>query len=234
MCSNDKRVMGEWLWGVPKLSRELSNGRILKPQFVQKVVQVVTDGHLKLKFNKNGVQGAKILSKNYLVRSWIQAPHVIRPQSFQRCKDLVSDLFQSWERLTQDSVFPINLVETFDPCWNDISSFRFLEWMTAEHFLADFWWRLVVSLQQVDQSVLIAAIQSIAGLVSGHRHFFHVLTQLNSSLSVDFNEFVDTAQRRLSLTSHQVSSDAKAIDFVALLVQTENRLLINIVASHNR
>lgn len=39
--------MMEWMIGIPDLSRKFSDRLILEPQFMQKVVQVVADGHLE-------------------------------------------------------------------------------------------------------------------------------------------------------------------------------------------
>jgi len=127
--------------------------------------------------------------------------------------------------------------------------------MPAQYLLSHRWRRLRYLLQQIDERVTIGAIQPIGILVARHRHLLHVLAQFDTRLAVDLNELVHTTQRRLSLAGNckihniyntfkisnvhkyskltQMRANAKAIDLVPLLVETQNGVLIDVVGRHN-
>ena len=67
----------------------------------------------------------------------------------------------------------------------------------------------------------------------GHGDLLDVLRQLDLRLPVDLHQLVDTAECGLSLTGDQVSADTETCDLVALLVQREDRLLVNIIGGRD-
>lgn len=96
----------------------------------------------------------------------------------------------------------VYLVHRFNYRWNDVGSFRFLERMSAQHFLANFRRWLTVFRHQINQRMSICTVQTISVFISRHCDLFYILAQFDSGLTVDLDQFVDTSQCWLTLTCH--------------------------------
>ena len=83
--------------------------------------------------------------------------------------------------------------------------------------------------QQVYQGVTITAVQSERLLVARHSDLVHVLGQLYLGLRIHFHQLEDTAKGWLPLTGHKVRAYPKACDLVALLVEAQDGLLVDVV-----
>ena len=68
------------------------------------------------------------------------------------------------------------------------------------------WWVFPWPLEQVDESVPIAAVQPERLLLPGHRDLVHVLTQLDLWLVIHRDQLEDAAQRWLSLAGYKVGA----------------------------
>lgn len=138
----------------------------------------------------------------HLVRGRIQCALVVLPECLQWVLHPIAYFVQGRHGLCHASIGPVHLVQCLDVCGYDIGSLRFLEWMAAEHLLADLRWTLVNSLKQINQGVPIGAVQSEHVFVARHRNFGHVLAELYPGLVVYLDHLVYAAEGWLSLASH--------------------------------
>ena len=120
--------------------------------------------------------------------------------------------------------------------WHHVSSLALLEGVTTEDSLAHLWRLLPRPHHEVNESVAVAAVQPEGDLLPGHRHLLHVLREFDLRLPIDLHQLVHAAQRWLPLAGDQVSPDTKTRDLVALLVEGQDRLLVNIIGrrDHHR
>merc|ERR1712038_1345240 len=105
--------------------------------------------------------------------------------------------------------------------------------MPAENPLTDLWRILPRPHHQINQSVAVTAVQPKCNLRPGHGDLLDVLRELDLRLPIDLHQLVDTAESGLSLAGHQVGPDTKTCDLVALLVQREDRLLVDIIGGRD-
>lgn len=159
---------------------------------MQEVVQFVTNGDLErglgeISFNKFANCATS------LVWCWVQMTQVILAQHAQRLLHMRSNFLQCRYRLTNRTILPVDLIESFDLGWNHEGSFRLLEWMPAEYFLAHLRCRFIFARQNVYDGPALGAIQSEHIFTSRHRDLLDVLTQFDASLLVDLDELVDAS-----------------------------------------
>lgn len=86
--------------------------------------------------------------------------------------------------------------------------------MPAQHLLADLRRFLAHLLHQIDERMAIGAVQSIGILVARHSHLLHVLAEFDACLGVDLDQFVDTAEGRLSLARYYTGQNDRILEFM--------------------
>ena len=91
--------------------------------------------------------------------------------------------------------------------------------MSAQNLLTDSRRLLLGKLDEIKDREAVSAKESVDPLVPGHGHLLHVLGELDGGGARYADHLIDAAQRRLSLTRHQVGSGPECCDAVALLIQ---------------
>ena len=104
--------------------------------------------------------------------------------------------------------------------------------MTAEEALAGLGLVVfaIVDREVVDDRRAFGVVEAVAELAARQIDLVDLLRELDAWQAAHLDQLVDAPERRLRLARDEIGADAKYVDLVALLVERQNRGLVEVVA----